>query len=425
MPSVLGRYEVRAKIGEGGMAMVYVGCDPFAVGPSRVAALKILKDELTANRELVDMLTDEARIVARLSHPNVIKLYELGDERGRVFLAMELLMGQSLWEVWTALQEQKRRIGYDLAAWMGARICDGLHHAHEYKSDEGEPFLIVHRDVNPHNVFITYDGQIKIIDFGLAKAINRATKTAAGIVKGKLAYLSPEQATSLEIDRRADVFALGTTLWELTTNRRLFRRAEDIETLRAIYAAVVPDPRLLRPDYPTGLWTVLARGLARDRDERYPTALAFGRDLDAFAATSARRVDAEAMAAFLGELFPTDRERQLEWLRTASGPASTSLGPLKSPVAPDLPLPAPTWAPASPGESALRVASPVELMPQPVAPAPKHSLSPSAMPTLRRIPVSSLPPAPRSRAVLVALLALALLVVVGLVLLLTLSTTQR
>jgi serine/threonine-protein kinase len=390
MPSVLGRYEVRAKIGEGGMAMVYVGCDPLAVGPARVAALKIIKDELCVNREFVDMLGDEARIVAKLSHPNVIKLFEAGDEKGRVFLAMELLLGQSLWEVWAKTQDHKRRFPYDLAAWMGARIADGLHHAHEHTDENGKSSKIVHRDVNPHNVFVTYDGQIKIIDFGMAKAINRVTKTGAGIVKGKLGYLAPEQATSLELDRRADVFALSTTLWELTTNRRLFRRDEDIDTLRAIFEAVVPDPRRFRPDYPPALWTVLQRGLARDRDERYPTALALGRDLDAFAASGERVVDAGALATFMSELFPDDRERQREWLDDATRPSLVSLVPLKVPVL---------------SERQVRIKGPVSL-PEILAPP---------------LPVAQLPPPPpaQSRALVVALVLLGVVLAVGIVLFIT------
>jgi serine/threonine-protein kinase len=368
------------------------------------------------NREFVDMLTDEARIVSRLSHPNVIKLYELGDEKGRVFLAMELLQGQSLWEVWAKTQEHRRRFPYDLAAWMGARIASGLHHAHEHTNEAGESLKIVHRDVNPHNVFVTYDGQLKIIDFGLAKAINRATKTGAGIVKGKLGYLAPEQATSLELDRRADVFALCTTLWELTTNRRLFRRDEDLETLRAIYEAKVPDPRRYRADYPQGLWEILQRGLMRDREERYPTAEALAYDLDAFAASGERPASADAMAGFMAELFPGDRERQRDWLENATRPSLISLVPLKVPVLSDreirikgpVSLPEVILSGDEQGEKERSSFDMVQGSLSPPLPVPNP-------PT--EAPQSHAPPARKSPALLVALVLLGVAVAVGVVLL--------
>jgi serine/threonine protein kinase len=224
-------------------------------------------------------------------------------------------------------------------------------------------------------------------------------------VKGKLGYMAPEQATSLQLDRRADIFALGTSLWELTTNRRLFRREEDIETLRAIYAAVVPDPRRFRPDYPPALWDVVRRALARDRDERYSTADAFGRDLDAFAASGARPFDAEAMAAFMAELFPADRERQLEWMETATRPTATSLVPLKVPVLSEalIPVAEPARAPA--------VAVAVE-------PAPPGPLRENPGPP---VAAASDDPAPRAnRALVVALVLLAL----GLVAFVALLATQ-
>lgn len=423
MPSVLGRYEVRAKIGEGGMAHVYVGYDRSGDGPGRAVALKIIKDEFSQNREFVDMFIDEGRIAAKLSHPNVVKLLELGNERGRLFIAMELLSGQSLWDVWGAAREQRRRVPYDIAAWMGARIADGLHHAHEHRNDAGESLRIVHRDVNPHNVFVTYDGQIKIIDFGLAKAIGRATKTAAGVVKGKLGYLAPEQASSVEIDRRADIFALATSLWEVTTNRRLFRQDEDIETLRAIYAAVVPVPNTFVSDYPDGLWVVLRRALARNRDERYPTAEAFGKDLDAFAGSGSKPVDANALSSFMSELFPKDRERQLEWLQTASGPRPLSLVPLKRPgsIAAHAPMPA-AKPPVSPSR-----APPTGVVIPSVHPAPAARVPVIAQGGAETSPqgggrVLSIPPPPApNRALVVALVLLALLLAAGVILLITQS----
>src|SRR5262249_9767193 len=159
----------------------------------------------------------------------------------------------------------------------GARVAEGLHHAHELRGEDGAPTDLVHRDMNASNIFVTYDGHVKIIDFGLAKAIGRVSKTAAGVVKGKRAYMSPEQAVGRHLDRRTDVFALGTTLWELSVDRRLFKGSDDLDTLKRVYAGIVPDPTELVADFPPGLWKVLRRALAREVNDRYPTALALGR----------------------------------------------------------------------------------------------------------------------------------------------------
>jgi serine/threonine protein kinase len=185
--------------------------------------------------------------------------------------------------VWEACRARGKRLDYDVIAWIGARVARGLHYAHELRDDAGRPLDIVHRDVNATNIFVTYDGEIKVIDFGLAKAANRASKTAAGVIKGKVAYMSPEQAIGAPIDRRTDVFALGTTLWELACDRRLFKDSNDIETLKRVHAADVPDPTKLVDGFPRELWRVLARALARGLESRYASAADLARDLDAFA----------------------------------------------------------------------------------------------------------------------------------------------
>ena len=255
-PARLGRYEVRAKIAEGGMATVYLGRLAGPAGFERVVALKVIRDQYALNPDFVDMFLDEAKIVARLSHPNIVQVHELGMEGNRLFIAMELLFGQSLWQVWEACRERKVRLRYDLLAWLGARVAEGLHHAHEL-TDAGQRLEVIHRDVNPSNIFVTYDGQPKVIDFGLAKAANRISKTAAGVLKGKLAYMSPEQALGQRIDRRTDVFALGITLWELSADRRLFKQNDDVATLKAVHEANIPDPRTLVVGYPDQLWGVI------------------------------------------------------------------------------------------------------------------------------------------------------------------------
>ncbi len=187
----LGEYTVLAPISEGGMASVWLGrtTDP----PSRFAALKVIRAEHGRNQEFVAMFLDEARIASRLVHPNIIAIHGLGHDGKRHFLAMEVLRGRTLLELWERAHARKQRLPYAELAWLGARVADALHHAHELRDDHGKPLQVIHRDVSPSNIFVTNEGVPKLIDFGLAKARDRVAKTAIGVIKGKLAYLAPEQ----------------------------------------------------------------------------------------------------------------------------------------------------------------------------------------------------------------------------------------
>lgn len=308
-PLQLGRYEIVAKIADGGMATVFVGRVVDGADPTELVAIKTIRDEFAGNAEFLTMFMDEARIVSRLRHPNIVRSRELGNEGGHVFLVMELLLGQSLWAVWEAFRARGGRIDYETIAWIGARVAEGLHYTHELDDDDGVRLELVHRDVNATNIFVTYDGQIKIIDFGLAKAKNRASKTAAGIIKGKVAYMSPEQVVGAHVDARTDIFALGATLWELGCDRRLFKHADEAETLRRVHAAEVPDPRRLVDGFPSQLWRVIERALARDRSGRYATANELARDLDAFVRSMGGRVDERAVGRMMRDLFTEEFER--------------------------------------------------------------------------------------------------------------------
>jgi eukaryotic-like serine/threonine-protein kinase len=317
-PKKLGRYEVRAKIAEGGMATVYVGREMSPQGEVRVCALKVIRGEFSANPEFVAMFADEAKIVARLRHPSIVRMLELGVEGVRVFIAMELLDGQSLWTMWDACRAKGVRLRYDVIAWIGARVAEGLAYAHAACDDAGHPLEIVHRDINATNIFVTYSGDVKIIDFGLAKARNRTSRTAAGVIKGKVAYMAPEQAVGAPLDGRADVFALGTTLWELAVDRRLFKHTDDIETLKRVHAAEVPDPRSIASDFPDRLWGILRRALAREVGQRYQSAAEMARELDAFAQSEGRQVTPAVVAEVMQQLFAEEKTRQLRWLADAS-----------------------------------------------------------------------------------------------------------
>jgi serine/threonine-protein kinase len=312
------------------MANVYLGRSSDAEHP--IVALKVIRPEYARDLQFVAMFLDEAKLVSRLAHPSIVKVYEQASQDGQLFIAMELLFGQSLATVWEASEKRGPRLSPEVVAFIGARVADGLHHAHELKDDAGVPQHVVHRDINPSNIFVTYGGQVKIIDFGLAKAVDRLTTTMAGVVKGKLAYMAPEQVAGPDVDRRTDIFALGTTLWELTVGARLFKGANDVETMNNVREARVFDPRSVLPAYPPSLAAILMRALAKDRDARYSTAADLAKDLDAFVMAGGRIVNPATLLHVMTQLFPGERDRDAAWFEDTALPIRTvPLAPLTLP----------------------------------------------------------------------------------------------
>jgi len=318
-PVLLGRYAITAKIADGGMATLYLGVGRDADDKEELVALKVIKEGLSGDEVYEAMFLDEARILSLLGHPNVIHTHEYGITKGgHPFIAMELLLGRTLADAWDDHANESGHMPLALGAWICARVAEGLHSAHALRDDEGALLQVIHRDVNPSNVFLTYDGRVKLIDFGLSRARKRSAKTGDGIVKGKIPYLAPEQATHGPIDRRIDVFALGATLWEVCTGRRLFKRETDAETLQAVRDANIPDVQSLRPEVPEALSKIVHRALAIAPDERFGTAAELQRELDAFVDA---KVDRKAeLAEYLETRFPGERARQLEWVKAASAP---------------------------------------------------------------------------------------------------------
>jgi serine/threonine protein kinase len=319
IPKQIGPYSVTAQIGEGGMACVYLATrDDGAGGRKGPFALKVIREEFAENSDFARMFADESKLSTGMRHPNVVRVEESGAVDGRLFLAMEVLSGQSLWQTWQACRERGVRLRYDLAAWICARAADGLHHAHELRGEDGSLLDLVHRDVNQSNLFITYEGDVKVIDFGLAKAANRVSQTAAGVVKGKLSYLAPEQVSGSKLDRRADIFALGVLLWEVTVDRRLFKGRDDIDTLLRVNECHVPDATTLVDGYPPRLWQIVSKCLQKDREGRYATAQTLATDLDLFVREQAQGVGRDSVAEIMNLLFSEERRRAEEWFATSA-----------------------------------------------------------------------------------------------------------
>jgi serine/threonine-protein kinase len=339
LPVRLGPFEVGAKIGGGGMASVYVGRRVSGEPADEIVALKLIRDDLADDKKYVTMFLDEAKILSRLSHPDIIRTRDYGVDGDTRYIAMELLLGRSLLDAFERAGEVGKRMPHDLAAFVALRVAEALHYAHALTSESGQPLHVIHRDVNPTNVFVTYGGTVKLIDFGLAKSAARLSESGEGVVKGKVPYLSPEQIEEKPFDHRTDLYTLGATLWEMTTGRRLFKRDNDVETIRAIRDHDIPDARKIVESYPDALWSIVEHALARDPDHRYESGGAMAADLSKFLEEHGRKGDLEAeLAAWIEELFPGERAKQEAWLEEVSAvgresPPSTRTMAPPAPVA--------------------------------------------------------------------------------------------
>ncbi|HET9990006.1 MAG TPA: serine/threonine-protein kinase, partial [Kofleriaceae bacterium] len=278
----VGRYELEHPLARGGMAEVFVARLVDDDGFARRVALKRALPELNRDRAFADMFRAEARLAASLAHHNIVAVHDLGEDSDGLFLVMELLHGA---DVGALLRAAPAPVPLPIVLAIIGDACAGLHHAHERRGPDGAPLGIVHRDVSPQNLFVTFDGCTKVLDFGIAKAIDRigdrATRT--GTLRGKVPYMSPEQCHGGALDRRTDVFSLGVVLWELVTGERLFggRGESDFEVFKQIAERDAPDPSERRADTPPALARVIGKALARDREARYPTIAAFHDDLEA------------------------------------------------------------------------------------------------------------------------------------------------
>jgi serine/threonine-protein kinase len=285
----MGKYHRIAELARGGMGNVYLAVAHGPAGFSKLFAVKELKPELVEDEAFVAMFLDEARLAARLTHPNIVQTNEVGSEGNRPFMVMEFLDGRSLLHL-------RRRLGKKLTVGAQLRILAeallGLHYAHELCDFDGEPLGIVHRDISPLNVFVTFDGQTKVLDFGIAKMVGSSQETKTGILKGRIAYMAPEQASGMKIDRRADVYAAGVMLWEAAAGRRLWPGMSEVQILSHALRDGPPPLHAVRPDAPVDLAAICARAMAREREARYATAADLFEDLEAHLA---KRVDATSI----------------------------------------------------------------------------------------------------------------------------------
>ncbi len=325
-----GKYTLVAKLATGGMAEIFLARLQGAAGFEKLVCVKRILPHLAKDQQLVNMFLSEAKIAAQISHGNVCSVYELGEIDGRYFIAMEYLEGVPF-ACFRRADMYSGTIDPRLVAGLGIQACQGLHHAHQLKKPDGTLLEVVHRDVSANNLFITVDGNVKVLDFGIAKVQDASVRTSTGSVKGTYAYMAPEQLRGEKLDRRTDVFALGTVLWELFARRHCFKRETDFLTFQAITTDPIPDIAEFRPDVPPALGEVIAKALSRNRDDRFPTARAMGEALAKAVAAiggpmSAAEISDEVMAAFDMRL---SKQRELVRVAREGGalPLDEDLGP--------------------------------------------------------------------------------------------------
>ena len=313
LPSTLGRYRLRYHLASGGMASVFLALDGAAF--QKLIAIKVVHSHLSAAPSAVRMFIDEARIVAAINHPNVCQMLDFGEQDGRHYLAMEYLSGEPLSSVLRKTADVvapafRKRVPL-FAARILADAAEGLHAAHELTDEKGASLDVVHRDVSPQNVFVTYAGAVKVVDFGVARARERLEQTRVGDFKGKYAYVSPEQIRGDAFDRRADVWGLGVVLWEFLALKRLFRRPDLITTAEAILSEVVPAPSKINPAVPPALDAIVLKCLSRTPERRYQTAREVSRALRAWLTTTGHLIDGTELGEWMAALFPEERAKRL------------------------------------------------------------------------------------------------------------------
>jgi eukaryotic-like serine/threonine-protein kinase len=424
-----GSYELLAPLAVGGTSELYLARIVGEAGFEKIVVVKQLLPHLAEDDEFVDMFLDEARLGSHLHHTNIVQTLELGKFGGRYFIAMEYVAGLTLAQ--TAAKAAARVSGglpLELVAGIVEQACAGLHYAHELKLPDGTALQIVHRDVSPQNLIITFEGEVKLVDFGIAHAAVREAKTKAGMIKGKFAYMAPEQCLGNPVDRRADLFALGVVLWECATGQRLFKRKTTYETYQAIVQGEVPAPSRINPRVDAYLEQIIVRALCYRPEDRFATAEELGDALERWRHQNGMRVTGLDLARFYERHFQPELEehgaRLRQVLSGGAGNEPVAAAPLwhgeeievsEPAEAADrppfdleaLPLPAPQRTPLgilrAPAEWAMASSQPLQVVPTtpardptPVLPAtstqPVAGAAPPTRPTPRQLPTVDVTP---------------------------------
>jgi serine/threonine-protein kinase len=312
---VLRRYSIVGKLAQGGMAEVYLARQVGPAGYQKLVVIKRVRPHLANDADFVGMFVNEARLAAMINHPNVVQIFDLGDEPRPAsqgggqdwFLAMEYLDGRDMLQVGRACRAHNKAVPFDVTARIIADACAGLDHAHGLKGPDGKSLDLVHRDMSPENILITFEGQVKVVDFGIAKASDNLIKTQAGQIKGKLGYVAPEAILGKQVDARADVFAIGATLYLFLSGRPAFTGSNPMEIFERSLKPPTP-PREVNSRVPEGLDAICMKALAQDRDKRYKSAGEVRAALEAYLQSTGRSLGPVQLSQFMRILFPPDKD---------------------------------------------------------------------------------------------------------------------
>lgn len=301
-PLLFGKYCLLERISVGGMAEVFRAKPLNAPDPDRYFALKRILPHLAEDDEFIKMFADEARLTVQLRHPNIVHIYEMGQFQSSHYIVMEFIAGKDLLAFQKLVRRRQSLLDVDMACHIMLEVAKGIDHAHRKEDKQGRPLGIIHRDISPQNILVSWDGRVRVIDFGIAKAASQSTKTQAGVLKGKFGYLSPEQVRAKPIDRRSDIFAMGTLFWELLTNQRLFNASNQYETLTLIGEPEVEPPSTINPKITPEVDAIAMKALEADPDDRFQWASALGEALESY---------------LMSQKPPYHRSQLTTWLRSA------------------------------------------------------------------------------------------------------------
>ena len=298
-----GRYELIKKIATGGMAEIFLARQAGIEGFEKLLVLKRILPHLAENEEFVEMFLHEARVAVRLNHPNVVQIYDLGEEGGSYFIAMEYIHGEDARRIWRTCEKAGMNLPIPLACRIAMDAAAGLYYAHQRCDASGRPLNIIHRDISPQNLLVSFEGSVKVVDFGIAKAADQATQTRSGVLKGKYSYMSPEQASGLEIDQRTDQFALGIVLHELLTFQRLFKRSNEIQTLTAVADCQVAPPSSINSNVAPELDAIVMKALAKNPDDRFSDLQEFQLAIEEWLMATRQPSSSALLSTFLKSLY--------------------------------------------------------------------------------------------------------------------------
>src|SRR5215813_4099324 len=336
-PIPFGKYYLLERVNVGGMAEVFKAKAFGVEGFERLLAVKRILPNIAEDKEFIEMFIDEAKISVQLNHANIAQIFDLGKVEDSFFIALEFVHGKDLRAIFDRCRQATQIMPIAQACFVIMKVCEGLDYAHNKRDAQGRELNLVHRDVSPQNVLVSYEGEIKLIDFGIAKAAGKASKTQAGILKGKFGYMSPEQVRGLPIDRRSDIFSVGIVLYELLTGERLFVGESDFSTLEKVRNVEILPPSTYNRKIPDELERIVLKTLAKDVEDRYQNAIDLHDDLQAFMYTAGEFYSRKDLAAWMKKTFAAEIEeetRKLEEYRAIPAPDPHKFRPVAPPRRP-------------------------------------------------------------------------------------------